>query len=364
MKRQSFTILLILLFSMISTKAFADATGKCGDNLTWTYVESTGTLTISGSGAMSNYGFNGGSPWYSYHKYIKKVVIEGSVTSIGKYAFYHCSGLTSFTIPNSVTSIGEEAFGECSGLTSIIIGNSVASVGRSVFYACYGLTSIIVESGNTKYDSRNNCNAIIETSSNTLISGCKNTIIPYGVKSIGDDAFIFCKGLTSITIPYSVTGIGNSAFFGCDGLTSVTIPSRVTSIGSRAFYGCDGLTSVTIPTSVTSIGQSAFSSCYGLTSIIVESGNTKYDSRNNCNAIIETASNELKSGCNNTIIPNSVKSIGNYAFEGCKGLTSITIPNSVTSIGDYAFDGCKGLTSITIPSSVTGIGYYTFENCI
>ena len=157
------------------------------------------------------------------------------VTSIGWYAFINCSDLTSVTIPNSVTSIGQYAF-----------------------YGCSGLTSIKVEAGNTVYDSRDNCNAIIKTETNELFSGCKNTVIPNSVKSIGWNAFYGCSGLTSITIPNSVTSIGDDAFEGCSGLTSITIPNSVTSIGSRAFEGCNGLTSITIPNSVTSIGYDAF----------------------------------------------------------------------------------------------------------
>ena len=181
------------------------------------------------------------------------------------------------------------------------------------------------------------------------------------VTSIEDYAFYYCSGLTSITIPNSVTSIGDCAFYDCSGLTSITIPNSVTSIGEYAFSGCSGLTSVTIPNSVTSIGDYAFSGCSGLTSIVVENGNSNYDSRSNCNAIIETASNTLISGCKNTIIPNSVTSIGSQAFQGCSGLTSITIPNSVTSIGNFAFYGCSGLTSITIPNSVTSIGVSAFD---
>ena len=139
---------------------------------------------------------------------------------------------------------------------------------------------------------------------------------------------------------YRVTSIGNSAFQYCDGLTSVTIPNSVTSIGIYAFYGCTGLASITIPNSVTSIAKRAFSHCGGLTSIIVEGGNPVYDSRENCNAIIETTSNTLVAGCQNTTIPNTVTSIGADAFNYCTSLTNITIPNSVTSIGAGAFYGC------------------------
>ncbi len=327
---------------------------------------------------------------------LTSVTIPNSVTYIGDGAFEGCSGLTSVTIPNSVINIGYSAFSGCSGLTSVTIPNSVTRIGNNAFAHCSGLTSIVVSSGNTVYDSRNNCNAIIHTETNTLIAGCQNTIIPNSVTSIDLYAFYGCSGLTSITIPNSVTSIGYSAFWGCSGLTSITvssgntvfdsrnncnaiihtetntliagcqntiIPNSVTYIGFSAFYGCSGLTSITIPNSVTSIGEWAFAACSGLTSITVSSGNTVYDSRNNCNAIIHTATNTLIAGCQNTIIPNSVTYIGFYAFAGCSGLTSITIPNSVTGIGDQAFAGCSGLTSITIPNSVTYIGFSVFYGC-
>ena len=185
----------------------------------------------------------------------------------------------------------------------------------------------------------------------------------YSVTSIGQHAFSGCTGLTNIDIPNSVTSIDDNAFYGCTGLTSVAIPNSVTSIGRYAFYGCTGLTNVAIPNSVTSIWQYAFSGCSGLTSLKVESGNTVYDSRNNCNAIIETASNTLIAGCKTTIIPNSVTYIGHNAFSGCTGLTNIDIPNSVTFIGESTFRGCTGLTSVAIPNSVTSIGNNAFSGC-
>ena len=435
----------------------------------------------------------------------ESVIYEGktySVTSIGRGAFSVCSGLTPVTIPNSVTSIGNYAFAGCSGLTSVTIPNRVKSIGEGAFSGCSGLSSIKVENGNPNYDSRNNCNAIIETSSNRLIAGCMNTIIPNGVTLIGSGVFVGCSGLTSVTIPNSVTTIGNAAFFSCSGLTSVTIPNSVTSIGMQTFVGCRSLNSVTIPNSVTTIGEWAFADCSGLTEVIskiqnpfviddnvfegisrnailqvptgekskyeafsgwtknfkeiveAEGNNTstkrtihvaaagtlpnliseaeKYDieeltltgelngtdfrllrdmAGNNylgqdtegrltvldlSNATIvaggekylDTSSIKGNGGSisgnhrysildNNEIpqfafyacdlkiasIPNSVTSIGYFAFGRCIGLTSVTISNSVTSIGDDAFYKCSGLTSVTIPSSVTSIGNQAFDGC-
>ena len=189
-----------------------------------------------------------------------------------------------------VTSIRNNAFRGCTGLTSITIPNGVTSIISSAFEGCTGLTSIVVENGNKMYDSRNNCNAIIGTATNPLIRGCKTTIIPNSVTSIGDSAFSGCTGITSITIPNSVTRIGWYAFDGCTDLTSVTISNGVTSIGGAAFSGCTGLTSITIPNSVTSIGGAAFSGCTGITSVKVESTTPPGTNRNiftGCTALKE-----------------------------------------------------------------------------
>ncbi len=154
---------------------------------------------------------------------------------------------TEITIIGGVTSIGKEAFFGCSGLTSLVIPEGVTSIGDWAFRGCSGLTSISVDVNNPKYDSRNNCNAIIETETNILIAGCKNTIIPDSVTSIGEGAFRDCSGLTSLVIPEGVKSIGRCAFEGCSGLTSLVIPESVTSIGNYAFYGCSGLKEIRIP---------------------------------------------------------------------------------------------------------------------
>ena len=292
------------------------------------------------------------------------VTIPNSVTSIDTYAFCLCTSLTSVTIPNSVTSIGNTAFHGCTSLTSVNIPKSVTSIMESAFNYCSNLERITIEEGNPSYDSRENCNAIIRTEDNVLITGCKNTVIPNSVKSIGEDAFSSCNGLTSINIPEGVISIGNNAFSGCFDLASVNIPNSVTEIGHYAFNACIGLTSINIPKSVTSIGgNNPFETCYSLERITVEDGNPSYDSRENCNAIIRTEDNTLITGCKNTHIPSSVESIGFNAFFNCIDLASINIPSSVTTIERYAFGYCSNLTTLNISNGVKYIGGYAFEEC-
>ena len=216
-------------------------------------------------------------------------------------------------------------------------------------------------SGGLKYEVIDNNSVKVARQNSSDISG--SVIIPstvtyngttYSVTSIGDYAFSYCSGLTSVTIPNSVTSIGGSVFYGCSGLTSVTIGNSVTSIGGFEFYGCSALTSVTIGNSVTSIGGFAFAYCSALTSVTIGNSVTS----------IGVGAFHGCSGLTSVTIPNSVTSIGERAFYGCSGLTSVTIPNSVTSIGNEAFYACSGLTSVTIPNSVTSIGDRAFYECL
>ncbi len=339
---------------------------------------------------------------FSGCKNIESISIPNSVKVIGPDAFSNCSKLNSIKLPNSLKVIGSRAFRFCSSLVSIRIPASTISIGNydcynrmlndydisiiasdpilskdsinpnefitahetfeDPFSRCSALEKIEVADGNKVYDSRDNCNALIETASNTILQGCKSTIIPETVKSIGYSAFEGCSGLFSMSFPESVTTINDYAFRFCTNLKKIDLPSSIKSIGRAAFLGCD-LNEIYIPKSVMQIGYDSFLNRNDKFFISVAEGNQRYDSRNNCNAIIETSINTLIFGCPTTVIPSSVTSIGASAFSYCTALSTIEIPLSVTAIRESAFYGCSGLISINIPSSVKTIESNAFGNC-
>ena len=271
-------------------------------------------------------------------------MVEGTITipeyakgyrviKIGYEAFINCTQVTSIVIPNTVTEITTAAMAQ-SGLTAITIPSSVSSIHYDFLHNCSNLESIVVEEGNQVYDSRNSCNALIETATNKLMMGCKTSTVPNGIETIGTAAFILCKGLTAIELPNTVTRIETQAFNSSD-LSSINLPPSLEYIGYSCFAGSN-VTSFVIPANVKEIMLGAFN-CNGLTSIVVEQGNQVYDSRDNCNAIIETATNTLFEGFSVTVIPNSVTAIGSSAFREVWSLHEITIPESVAAIGEYAF---------------------------
>lgn len=221
---------------------------------------------------------------------LTSIELPNSIRTISSFVFSLCRNLTSISLPTSLNTIGSNTFQGCWGLTSITIPKNVYTIGEGAFATCRNLETITVDEENRWFNSANGCNAIIRTSTNALIQGCKNTIIPNTVKSIENDAFRGFITLTSISIPSSVTTIKNYAFSGCRGLTSIEIPTSVTSLGNHVFENCTGFTSVEIP--------------------------------------------------------NSVVSIGTWAFSGCTNLSSVIIPSSVTSIGELAFYKDNGLTSV------------------
>ena len=293
-------LLLFALFCSVSS-VWAEKHYVVGDSgPMWEYDESTKTLTISGEGHV---GYTGPTPWGSLE--IVNVIIESGITSIGGYMFSEHADLVSVSIPNTVTTIGAGAFYHCTSLPSIYL--------------------------------------------------------PDNIEDIGEYAFSGCMNLASANIPANLKIINTQLFSGCK-LQSITIPEGVTEIKYYAFWGCD-LTSVTIPASVIEIGPNPFANCEYLTSIIVNSGNTYYDSRDNCNAIIEKSKNKLISGCSTTVIPNGVTIIGSSAWFGMNQLSSITIPEGVDSIMGEAFRYCSNLKSVVFPSTLRSICSLAFSNC-
>ena len=356
-------LVLFCLFSVclgLKAEIYSGKCGKTGSNVSWTLDTETYKLKITGTGEMEDYSFSTPSPWDNKRNLIKNVTIENGVSSIGEYAFRRYTNLVSVTISESVTSIGSNAFYGCRNLSSITIPRSVTNVGLSAFH-------------DTKwYEDQPNdvvyVGSVAYTYKGTMPENT-SIVIKEGTKSITRAAFEGRETLSSITIPNSVEHIGLYAFYGSTGIlyvncnipsaeyrssegwfegskfTEVIIGDDVTSIGRWNFGNCRDLTSIFISKSVNNINQNAFIGC-NPSSIVVDNDNMVYDSRENCNGIIITASNTLLLGFVTTIIPNSVTSIGDWAFQNCK-ITSITIPKGVTGIGDYAFYGCTNLSSIT-----------------
>lgn len=273
--------------------------GSCGENATWEFDYST--LTISGTGAMEDYGFYDEAPWYEYMYYINRVVIQKGITSIGKNAFWDCEYLTGATIPEGVESIGDDAFSICGRLRRITIPDGVTHIGRNAFWNCVRLVDITLPESATSIGEGafEGCDAI------------ENIALPSGMTSIAARTFSGCRALKNIVIPDGVTSIGERAFSSC-GLTDIMIPENVEYIGEGAFHGCEKLESIVIPDGITSIGDYTFCECSSLTDIT---------------------------------LPESVESIGKHAFEK-SAITNITLSDKVTSIGESAFAQCNRLTDV------------------
>lgn len=344
---------------------------------TVTYNGVTYTVT-----AVDNHAFYNSSE-------LTSVILPNTITFLGHGAFFDCTAITHIDLPLNLKKMGDGVFNGCSSLTSIVIpdlvdsignalcydckkltsahfGKSLAIIGTSLFRNCKLLASITVDSDNPNLDSRENCNAIIETRTGTLKAGCKNSFIPNGIRvieelafvtqplrevvipntvtDIKDYAFLFTE-LKDVDIPNSVTHIGEGAFYGCP-LAHVNIGNSVADIDKQAFAECQYLTSIHIPASVASIGSMAFSWCDAMDTITVAIDNPYFDSRDNCNAIIETATNKLITGCCKTVIPNTVTRIGELAFHFIPRLKSIVIPSSITAIDRLGFFGCSNLTDV------------------
>ena len=329
---------------------------------------------------------------------LSKVTLLNNIKSIGIYAFKNCTSLKSITIPAGVLSIGGGAFQLCPSLTKITIPTSVKDIGIDAFFGCSALQEVSIPAGVTRIEKAafagcssladislpNNLKSIGEYAF-TECSSLKSITIPAGVLSIGGGAFQLCPSLTKITIPTSVKDIGINAFFGCSALQEVSIPAGVTRIEKAAFAGCSSLADISLPNSLQSIGEYVFQDCTSLKSVTIPEGVTEmkggvflrcpmmmhitvdknnqiYDSRNGCNAVIETATGTIVAACNATVIPNNVTKIGESAFASL-AFKEIILPDGVTEIGRWAFWGCASLNNITIPDTVKSIGAAALKKC-
>ncbi len=340
----SLILAVLMIISIIPITASAVTySGTCGDNLTWTYDDVTCTLTISGTGSMDNFTDYLDVPWYSRRTYIKSIIIQDGVTTIGYNAFYYCKNLENITIPTTVTEINNYAFRDCDNLKEVIIPNGVEKIGYRAFYSCSLLMNItipesvtsidngafaycpqisyITVDNNNQYYSNDEFGVLFNKDKTTLIhypigNQRENYSIPDGVKTIEKEAFIGCSNLKTITMPNSVTTIGDSAFCGCTGFTNITLPDSITTIGKYAFENCVNLLSINIPNGLTIISESLFHGCKNLTSIS---------------------------------FPDSVTKIGSKAFYECKNLIKVTFGMGLTLIDYYAFLYCDNLTDVFYP---------------
>jgi len=290
-----------------------------------------------------------GKTAFGYCEALGTVELPEGLTTIGNGSFNNCISLTSISIPNSVKEIESSAFNWCTKLASVTMGDEVEAIGDLCFYACWRLTSINVSKNLKKvgYAAFSDCNSLVSIT------------LPETVTQIDERAFADCHSLQSASLPQGLSRIEGNTFLNCSSLVSVDIPDGVTTICREAFSGCSSLASILIPANVETVGDAAFSDCPSLSSISVAEGNVKYDSRDNCNAIVETATGKLVSGCRATVIPDDVSVIGGYAFAG-SGIASFVIPDWVTTIDVYAFEGCKNLETLVIGSGVTNIGFDAF----
>ena len=282
---------------------------------------------------------------------------DSQLLSIGCCAFYDCTGLTAINIPSSLTNLGEKSFYNCNSLKNINIPSKITSIGYDTFFNCENLSNVYYD-GNVK-----------DWLNISFFSGYSNPLSNYAsLYLIHSNGFTEYNGnyytlLTNLVFDNGIKSICDYAFFRCNSLETIIFSNAVENIGRCAFYGCESITSLEISSSVQSIGEYAFACCNSLERVVVDSENNVYDSRGNCNAIINTASNTLIVGCNNTIIPQDITIIGELAFANCTNLKNIEIPSEVISIGEKSFFNCDSLTNIVIPSNLIEIKYDAFSNC-
>lgn len=323
------------------------SSGSCGESITWV-LEKDGTLTLTGSGPMSDYySFNYGSdyqaPWSGSAPLITRIIVGEGITTIGNYAFSSCGKITTVTLPKSLTSIGNFAFDDCLSLTAIDIPDAVTTIGQAAFRDCWALETAELPDSLTdlKAEAFARCDRL------------SSITWPAGLISIGKQAFYCCTALQTLDLPDEITVIGDSAFRYCTGLTSVTLPAKLETINTYTFSDCYQLQTVVFPDCLTTVGASAFSRCETLAELILPDSLT---------TIYGGAFYQCKS-LTDVFIPNTVTTISSGAFQNCTGLLDIFLPAGLTEISAQCFDGCTSLIGIIIPEAVTTIRRNAFRGC-
>ena len=356
----------------------------CGDQVVWEYDEETKTLTISGTGNMFDF-YQGGTNWESIKDEVTAIVIENGVTSVGNYAFYGFTSLTSVTMPAGIKKIGNYSFGNCYSLSSVTVPASVISIDDCAFYDS-GLSEITF-AGSVKsigHSAFAYCDALetvelpdgLETLGYVAFNECENlktVVVPNSVTDIGYGAFNDCINLETVNISTGMTSLNHGLFYNCKSLKSIEIPDNIEFIDYSVFCG-SGLESVTIPDSVETIGEAAFFYTH-LTSIeipasVTTMGSYAFASNNLTSVTLAEGLTVIgNSAFNNNpeleeiTIPGSMGNFGGYAFSECEKLTKITLCDGITTITQSAFADCKSLTTINIPDTVTSIGCFAFGGC-
>lgn len=411
--RKSFFALLLVIACCL-TACFALADGSCGANLTWS-LSSSGILTISGSGDMMDCSY-GKAPWADNRESIQSVVVEDGVTNIGDDAFYWCRELKTVQLPESLTSLGDQAFENCSELLSVNIPSNVTSIGSWTFYGCEKLASLTLPEGLTSIEDLAFCDceslreltipaSVTFIDDDRVFMGCQKLeeivvaesnpsytsvdgvlynydqttllcypggkadasyTVPESVTSINKYGFYWNERVQSISVPGTVKTIGSDVFAGCSKLTKLVLSEGIESIDSTAFFRASSLTSISFPASLVSLGDDMFESCDALTSLNVAEGSTTYAA---VDGILfnfdKTTLIAYPAGIKKPayVVPDSVTTIGDYAFLYNDSIVSITLPDSLVTIGQSAFSGCKKISSIQFPRNLTTIDDHAFSSC-
>lgn len=378
MKNQLLFLIFVLTMPML---AMADESGSCGNNLTWTYMEATQTLTIQGTGEMNDYGMDYNTyketvtPWKKYKANIKKIVIESGVVSIGKSAFSGCNEAKELSLSNTVTTLGYESFRNCTNLKHINIPDNVTSIGWYCFSGCSNLSDVLLSNN-------------LSTLSGGAFAGCsklESVTVPGSIGILEGSVFQNCTGLRTVTLSEGLSEIGHMSFYGCTNLKSIILPSTLNKISGSTFSGCTSLESMTIPKNLATISGEAFSGCSGLKELIIEDGESElffsnpyttsnivcfsdcplekiYIGRNigrDKNATLFVDNKTLK----DVSFGEHVTTINSSEFYGCENLSSLTFSKSINTISSNAFNGCSSLKKIVIPNNVMYIGGLAFYLC-